>query len=68
MGLPVPASHSRAVWSLLPVRMSLPSGLKATALTQPWWCITVPRGVREQRPKHEPFHLRFLSGSSCHPD
>ena len=46
MGLPVPASHRRAVWSLLPVRMSLPSGLKATAITQPWWCITVPRGVR----------------------
>ncbi len=31
MGRPVAASHSRAVLSLLPVRIVLPSGLKATA-------------------------------------
>ena len=35
MGRPVAASQSRAVWSWLPVRTTLPSGLNATALTKP---------------------------------
>ena len=35
MGRPVDASQSRAVLSSLPVRMVLPSGLNATALTAP---------------------------------
>ena len=34
-GWPVAASQSRAVLSLLPVRMVLPSGLNATAMTVP---------------------------------
>ena len=35
MGRWVAASQSRAVLSLLPVRMVLPSGLNATAMTSP---------------------------------
>ncbi len=35
MGWPVAASHSRAVLSKPPVRIVLPSGLNATAITPP---------------------------------
>ena len=44
-GMPLSASHERAVVSPLAVTMRRPSGLKAAFNTGPWWRIAWPNGL-----------------------
>jgi len=52
-GVPLRASHTRAVWSSLAVASRVPSGLNATAKTPPLWTsggVTI-LPVRRRRPR-----------------